>query len=70
MIVTTTTTALLALLVDRLGDVIPVDDAAFEPPPDTLDAETRRSIKGAYKPDDAFLLLETLDLDDTLDVTT
>ncbi len=58
----------LSLLVDRLGDVVPVDDATFEPPPDTLDAELARSIKGAFKLDDALLL--DLDLDEALDVTT
>jgi len=58
----------LSLLVDRLGDVVPVDDAAFEPPPDTLDPELARSIKGAFKLDDALLL--DLDLDEALDITT
>jgi purine-binding chemotaxis protein CheW len=58
----------LALLVDRLGDVVPVDDASFEPPPDTLDAELARSIKGAFKLDDALLL--DLDLDEALHITT
>ena len=58
----------LSLLVDRLGDVVAVDDDAFEPPPDTLQTDTRRYIKGAYKLDDALLL--DLDLDETLDVTT
>jgi purine-binding chemotaxis protein CheW len=67
-VIVTTDDGPLALLVDRLGDVVPVEDTAFEPPPETLDAETRRSIKGAYKLDDALLL--DLDLDDTLDITT
>ena len=58
----------LSLLVDRLGDVVPVDDAVFEPPPDTLDPELARSIKGAFKLDDALLL--DLDLDEALDITT
>ena len=57
----------LSLLVDRLGDVVPVDDASFEPPPDTLDAELARSIKGAFKLDDALLL--DLDLDEALNIT-
>jgi purine-binding chemotaxis protein CheW len=58
----------LSLVVDRLGDVVPVDDASFEPPPDTLDAGSARSIKGAFKLDDALLL--DLDLDEALHITT
>jgi purine-binding chemotaxis protein CheW len=58
----------LSLLVDRLGDVVPVDDATFEPPPETLDADLARSIKGAFKLDDALLL--DLDLDEALNITT
>jgi purine-binding chemotaxis protein CheW len=67
-VIVTTDDGPLSLLVDRLGDVVPVDDASFEPPPDTLDAEVARSIKGAFKLDDALLL--DLDLDEALDITT
>jgi purine-binding chemotaxis protein CheW len=67
-VIVTTDDGPLSLLVDRLGDVVPVDDATFEPPPDTLDADTARSIKGAFKLDDALLL--DLDLDEALDITT
>jgi len=67
-VIVTTDGGPLALLVDRLGDVVPVDDAIFEPPPDTLDADLARSIKGAFKLDDALLL--DLDLDEALDITT
>ncbi len=58
----------LSLLVDRLGDVVAVSDEQFEPPPQTLQTDTRHLIKGAYKLDDALLL--DLDLDETLDITT
>jgi purine-binding chemotaxis protein CheW len=58
----------LALIVDALGDVVPVADDRFEPPPETLQAASRRLIKGAYKLDDALLL--DLDLDETLQLTT
>ena len=58
----------LSLLVDALGDVVGVDDAQFEPPPDTLQTDTRHLIKGAFKLDDALLL--DLDLDRTLELTT
>jgi purine-binding chemotaxis protein CheW len=47
---------------------VTVDDDIFEPPPDTLQGETRRLIKGTYKLDDALLL--DLDLDETLHLTT
>ena len=67
-VIVTTDGGPLALLVDRLGDVVPVDDADFEPPPDTLDPELARSIKGAFKLDDALLL--DLDLDEALHITT
>jgi len=66
-VIVTTDGGPLSLLVDRLGDVVPVDDTTFEPPPDTLDAELARSIKGAFKLDDALLL--DLDLDEALDIT-
>ena len=66
-VIVTTEGGPLSLLVDRLGDVVPVDDATFEPPPDTLDAELARSIKGAFKLDDALLL--DLDLDEALNIT-
>ena len=66
-VIVTTDGGPLSLLVDRLGDVVPVDDASFEPPPDTLDAESARSIKGAFKLDDALLL--DLDLDEALNIT-
>ena len=67
-VIVTTDQGPLSLLVDRLGDVVPVDQGAFEPPPDTLQADTRRLIKGAFKLDDALLL--DLDLDETVDLTT
>jgi purine-binding chemotaxis protein CheW len=58
----------VSLIVDRLADVIPVDEGTFEPPPDTVDPDARALIKGAYKLDDALLL--DLDLDATLRLTT
>jgi len=58
----------VSLVVDRLGDVISVDEATFEPPPNTVDAGSRPLIKGAFKLDDALLL--DLDLEETLNLTT
>lgn len=39
----------VALLVDRVGDVIDVDAATFEPAPDNLPAATRSLITGVHK---------------------
>jgi purine-binding chemotaxis protein CheW len=57
----------LSLIVDALGDVLTVDDDAFEPPPETVAAATRHLIKGSFKLDDALLL--DLDLDATVALT-
>lgn len=46
---------LLSLLVDRIGDVIEVQDSDFEPVPPTVDESTRRFMKGVYKTEDALL---------------
>lgn len=47
----------VSLLVDQIGDVIEVDEACFEAPPDTLEGEAREFIRGAYKLADRLLLL-------------
>ncbi|MEO7733127.1 MAG: chemotaxis protein CheW [Kofleriaceae bacterium] len=39
----------VSLLVDEIGDVIEVEAASFERPPDTLGDEARELIRGAYK---------------------
>ena len=50
----------VSLLVDEIGDVLDVDERTFERPPDTLDADTRRLVRGTYKLDGRLLLvLET-----------
>ncbi len=66
-VVVTTEDGPLSLVVDALGDVLTVDDDAFEPPPDTVPAATRHLIKGTFKLDDALLL--NLDLDATVALT-
>ncbi len=50
----------LSLLVDEIGDVLEVDESAFERPPDTLQGSVRELILGAYKLKDRLLL--TLDI--------
>lgn len=47
----------VSLLVDRIGDVIEVDDDLFESPPSTVRASVRGLIQGAYKLSDRLLLL-------------
>jgi purine-binding chemotaxis protein CheW len=46
----------VSLLVDRIGEVIDLDDAAFEPPPDTLHGPTRDLVVGTFKLNDRLLL--------------
>lgn len=50
----------VSLLVDRIGDVLEVDDELFEPPPSTVRAGVRGLIVGAYKlPGRLLLVLDT-----------
>jgi purine-binding chemotaxis protein CheW len=50
----------VSLLVDRIGDVLEVDDELFELPPSTVRASVRGLIEGAYKlPDRLLLVLDT-----------
>ena len=52
---------LLSLVVDRAGDVVEVDRESHEDPPDTLQGEARRLIRGAFKLEGRLLL--DLDID-------
>lgn len=47
----------VSLLVDRIGDVLTVDQQNFEPPPETLEETLRPFIDGAFKLEDRLLLL-------------
>lgn len=47
----------ISLLVDEIGDVVEVDQAQFEPPPETLQGAHRKYIRGALKLDRGLLLL-------------
>ena len=51
----------VALLVDRIGDVMEVHADTFESPPDNLSGTARELIQGAYKLDGPLLL--ALDVD-------
>jgi purine-binding chemotaxis protein CheW len=47
----------VSLLADRIGLVADLDDALFEPRPDTLTGPTRALITGTYKTEDRLLLV-------------
>ena len=46
----------VSLLVDAIADVVDVDPADFEAPPDTLAGQARDLIRGAFKLDGQLLL--------------
>lgn len=56
----------VSLLVDRIGEVVDLDDEAFEPPPDTLSGPTRELVIGTFKMDGRLML--ALDADQAVDV--
>jgi len=47
----------VSLLVDRIGDVLEVEDESFERAPETLQGEARDLIRGAYKLERTLLLI-------------
>lgn len=59
---------IVSLLVDSIGDVLEVDEASYEPVPETLTGVARELIRGVFKLDGQLLLV--LDTDKALDVTT
>jgi purine-binding chemotaxis protein CheW len=58
----------VALVVDRIGDVIDADETTFEFPPPTLTGPHREFLTGVFKLDSGLLLL--IDLERVLDPTT
>jgi len=58
----------VSLLVDEIGDVLEVEEDAFELPPGTLAGEARELIRGVYKLNDALLI--ALDTDKMLNLAT
>lgn len=46
-----------SLLVDEIGDVVEVDDADFEPPPERIDGVAKKLVRGIYKLEGQLLLL-------------
>jgi purine-binding chemotaxis protein CheW len=57
-----------SLLVDEIGDVLEVDEEAFEGPPQTLQGVARELVQGTYKLKDRLLL--TLDTAKAVQLTT
>ena len=47
----------VSLLVDEIGDVVEVDDATFERPPETLRGTVRQVITGVHKLNDRLMLV-------------
>ena len=45
----------VSLLVDEIGDVVEVDEATFERPPDTLKSTARSMIRGVHKLNDRLM---------------
>lgn len=52
-----TNEGLVSLLVDRVGDVLELPPASFEPLPETLDSEARALLRGACQLPERLLLL-------------
>ena len=46
----------VSLLVDEIGDVLAVEQGAFEAPPETLQGTMRSMLQGVYKLDGRLLL--------------
>jgi purine-binding chemotaxis protein CheW len=55
----------VSLLVDRIGEVVELDEASFEPPPDTLTGPARKLVVGTFKLDDRLML--ALDVNTAID---
>jgi purine-binding chemotaxis protein CheW len=55
----------VSLLVDRIGEVVDLEDEAFEKPPDTLTGPTRDLVAGTFKL--AGRLMLTLDVNQAVD---
>jgi len=57
----------VSLLVDKIGDVLEVEEEIFEPPPETLQGLARELIGGVYKLEARLLLI--LNIEKTVDLT-
>ena len=66
-IVVRTEDGAISLLVDEIGDVLDVNSATHERPPENLDPSARELIRGVYKLKERLLLV--LDAERTVDLT-
>lgn len=66
-IVVRTVDGAVSLLVDEIGDVLDMDAATYERPPENLDPAAKELIRGVYKLKDRLLLV--LDEERTVDLT-
>jgi purine-binding chemotaxis protein CheW len=66
-IVVRTTDGAVSLLVDEIGDVLDMDPATYERPPENLDPAARELIRGIYKLKGRLLLV--LDAERTAEIT-
>lgn len=48
-IVIRSSSSIISLLVDEIGDVVEVSEDTFEPPPETLGTKTRAMVRGVHK---------------------
>jgi purine-binding chemotaxis protein CheW len=55
----------VSLVVDKIGEVVDLDDDTFEPPPDTLSGPTRELVVGTFKLDGRLML--ALDVNQAVD---
>jgi len=65
-IVVRTADGAVSLLIDEIGDVLDMDAATFERPPENLDSAAKDLIRGVYKLKDRLLLV--LDEEKTVDL--
>ena len=66
-VVVRTDDSAVSLLVDEIGDVLEVEERAFEPPPETLQGQAREFILGTYKLEGRLLLV--LDIEKVVNLT-
>ncbi|MFQ5636909.1 MAG: chemotaxis protein CheW [bacterium] len=64
-VVVKTSDGMVSLLIDKIGDVLQVDESLMEPVPSTLQSIRREYLKGVCKLDEALLMI--LDLQRLLD---
>jgi purine-binding chemotaxis protein CheW len=67
-VVVRTADGVVSLLVDEIGDVLQVDQADFEPPPQTLNGAARELVTGVYKLKSRLLLALDVEQATAIDV--